>query len=493
MGNKKNKKDIEEIAKSNVKFNSVEKKKITILIVISTIISVISEIFLVKLANIYSTISIARLITIFGIVVFIGLHFVIGFKKLYEFIVEKRFKISAIMIIISTIIGFFQNQFGIKEWILNTDTTLSLWWNIKFYSLLLISYELFNIITNKNKSYSIIGTIVVIFSGAVQWNFNKIDSLILGEFIVVLVYKFLNKEKNYKKILISCGIVGCCMAYMFSFEGYAISFAYIFISLIIWIILKNKNMLKDKNTKLIGSITLIASIVVSALIKVVLIPHYNDDTIIKNSGLANLYSYLYNVFLPFYNIEDKALCGSFLSMFPLPMFLALYYIYKNDDHLEFLLPITIVTVLETIFCLSGFPAMIEKITLFSYVSLPRCVAAVNLACVYIVFYMLSNFNKMIFSIPNIIKITFVLMIILVFIGYPEIFATKNFLSIFAIEISVISFLFLNFDDKNYKNVFLFFVTLIVLIGGVSVNPIIKGDISKENINENQVLEDIQKY
>ena len=62
------------------------------------------------------------------------------------------------------------------------------WLVIKFVALIFTSFELFSIITNKNKKMSIAGTIVLAFSGCVMWNLDKIDSLILGQIITVLFY-----------------------------------------------------------------------------------------------------------------------------------------------------------------------------------------------------------------------------------------------------------------------------------------------------------------
>lgn len=123
-----------------------EKNKFSKLIVVSIIISLIIEFILTK-SNVYFSISIARIITIFGLTSFIFSHFVFGFKKVWYFIVDKRYKISFYMIILSTIIGFFQNNITLKEWLLETDVVLCLWWNIKFYALMLVSYELFLILT----------------------------------------------------------------------------------------------------------------------------------------------------------------------------------------------------------------------------------------------------------------------------------------------------------------------------------------------------------
>lgn len=469
MGNKKNKKDIESMNQVREKLTVQEKKKVCILELISIILAVIIEFIFV---NTGKNISITRVITLFGIISFIGLHFIIGFKKLYTIIVENRFIISGIMIIVSTIIGYFNNQIGIKEWILNTNTVLSLWWNIKFYGLLLVSYELFSLLTDKSKGYSIIGTIVVVFSGAVQWNFDKIDSLILGELVVVLLDKLLKEEKIAKKLIFAICIFSSIIAYVFTFEGYAISFAYVFIALIIWIFIRNKHLLKDKKNLIICLTTFIISILCATLAKSITQVHYNDVIENEVKGISYLYSYLYNMFLPFHDLTINSLFGSFLSGFPLPMFLALYYMFKNEDNVEFLLPITIVSVIETVFCMSGLPDIVNKISLLSNVSLARCVPAVNLANVYILFYTIKHIDKKMFSISAAIRISIVAMLIVGFIGYPENFNSRAFLNVFMIESCLLSFLYLIFHDKNYKNVLLFFLCVITLIGGLTVNPII---------------------
>lgn len=468
MGNKKNKKEIQQMKKKHETITEKEKKKIFILGLISIILSGIVEFIFVNSGNI---ISIPRFITVWGILGFIGLHFVIGFKKLYTIIVENRFKISIVMIAISTIVGYLQSNSGIQEWLLNTSTTLSLWWNIKFYGLLLVTYELFKIITDESQGMSIVGTIVVVFSGAVQWNFNKIDSLIWGELIVVLLNKLLNQENSKNKTLYIFGIMISIVAYAFTFTGYAISFGYVFLALIIWILIKNRNDLKNNSVLLVG-VTAI-SITCAVILRIKIPFNYNDVIEPEARGLSILYSYLYNILLPFNNLgEETALFGSFLSVFPIPMLIALYYMYKNDNHIEFLLPIVIISVLETVFCMSGLPDVINKITLFSNVSLSRGVAGVSLASVYIMFYMIKHIDKKVFSVTSAMRVVVVLMIAIGFIGYPENFRTKNYMMLFMIEACLMSFLFLIFHDENYKKTLLFFLCIFALIGGITVNPII---------------------
>ena len=81
------------------------------------------------------------------------------------------------------------------------------WLVIKFIALIFASFELFSIITNKNKKMSIAGTIVLAFSGCVMWNLDKIDSLILGEIITVLIYKIVTESKIKKIIPMMLGVI----------------------------------------------------------------------------------------------------------------------------------------------------------------------------------------------------------------------------------------------------------------------------------------------
>lgn len=346
---------------------------------------------------------------------------------------------------------------------------LYLWWGIKFLGLVLVSYELFLIITNENKKLSIIGTIVLTFSGTVQWNINSIDALIIGELITVLVHKFLNKDRISEKIIISICIILGSVIYMFTFRPYAVSFGYLFLALILWIALKNKEKLKDKKIYILGSLTGILSIIGMVVAGV----YFNNNNVeysdINMKGISIFFSYLYNFLLPFNRFDGQELFASVVSVFPLPMFIALYYLYKKEKHMEFLLPTTTVTVLETVFCISGFPEIVSKITFFSEVISLRAIASVQISNLFIMFYFLANVDEELFKMKSAMRITIVCACILVFIKLPVIYSAKIFIYLFAAEISLLSFLFLNFNEKKYQKVLLFFLVLITLIGGVPVN------------------------
>lgn len=449
------------------------KKKISKLIIIAIILSLIIEFILIK-SKVYDSISIPRIITIFGLTAFVFSHFVLGFKKVWHYIVDNRFKISFFMIILSTIIGFFEHNVSLKEWILTTDATLSLWWNIKFYLLMLVSYELFLILTENNKNLSILGTIVVTFSGFVTWNFAYIEPLILGELIVVLINKMLILENKKYKIICMIFAIISAICYAFTVLDYAISFGYVFLALIIWLLIKNRKLITENSS---NKILLISSIILS-IIGIIILKNifYVSITYIANSnlnGFSELFNYLSNIFLPFTEGNNFNYLGSFISVFPIPMLFALYYLYKNDKHIDFLLPITVVTVLETIYCISGFPEVIEKATFLGNTSQSMCIPAVNFANLLIVFYVLENINEKVFNFTVTIRISIIFSCLFVVVQRPEIFSSIGYLYGYVIQFCLLTFLFLNIDDKKYKNTFIFFLVLITLIGGVTVNPIIK--------------------
>lgn len=153
--------------------------------------------------------------------------------------------------------------------------------------------------------------------------------------------------------------------------------------------------------------------------------------------------------------------------------MSLYYLFKYEEHTEFLFPIAIVTVLETIFCISGLPEILGKISLFTYVDTIKCSMAVNLANVFIMFYMMANINKELFKTKHAMRITILVTCLLVFVKFPTDFSSRGYLFIYIIELCSTIFLFLNFEDKKYKKVLLSLLVIFVLCGGITVNPILK--------------------
>ena len=110
--------------------------------------------------------------------------------------IDNRFLISFVMIILTTLVEMPQNPDGILDSLISPNTRFGLIWNIRFYALLLVSFEMFRIITKDSKYISFFGALILVFSGHVQYMFNFMNTLIIGEFGFVCVKKYFDYLKK---------------------------------------------------------------------------------------------------------------------------------------------------------------------------------------------------------------------------------------------------------------------------------------------------------
>lgn len=392
-----------------------------------------------------------------------------GLKEMYTKVIDNRFVVSIALVVVSAIIGFFLNDMSVSQWLLTTDKVLSLWWSTKFFALLLASYELFYIITNKNRNLSVAGTIVLAFSGCVQWNFTKIDSIVLAEIIVVLINNLITEKSFKKNILMSLVVIGCSIGYMYTFRPYAIAFGYLFFALLLWIFTVNRKELKNDKKKLgLITITIVLSIAMAIGSQFIYNNNYTENPENLGSGIHGLFTYTYNTMLFYKPVDNVEYFGGILSLFPLPLCIALYYLYKKEKHAAFLLPLSIMTVLEVVYCISGFPDIFEKVIMLMSVPGIRVVPAVHFANLLIMFYFIANVDDCTFKTKHAIRITLLMAVMLVFIQRPGMIAEKSNLYLIASELSLLTFMFMNYNDKRYIKVFVFFLMVFTLIGGLPV-------------------------
>ena len=368
---------------------------------------------------------------------------------------------------------------GIKDWIMATNTPLCLWWNIRFYALLLVSYELFYLITQKEE-LSIIGSIMIVFSGFIQWNFEFASVMLIGEIIVLLVNKLLRQEKNSYRVVISLLITILSVMYILGGLSLAIAFGLAFIPLIIWIVIKNIESIKENKVNIV---LLFVSLFLSVCIYKFIIERMgfavvNDDNYENEYGTKYLFSYLYNIMLPFKNINNSNIYGSFFSIFPFPMIISLYYIFNNEEHTEFLFPLSIFSTIGTVFCIAGLPLSIVKVLGFTKVSTIDVAVAVNLINLFLLFYMIRNIEKEVFKTKHAMRITILLCCLIAFVNYPSTLGTRLNMSLYIIELASTGFLFLNFEDKKYKKVLLAFLIILTIISGGFVNKLTKREETK---------------
>ena len=514
-----------------------------------------------KKFNIYhNNLFIERTILISLISELFGLQVIIGFRNFWNFIIEKRYIIALICLVLFTVFGISGSSMGATNtWLIEPDkdntilgsyryirsdeyavevpfTTaqkntgmnnfldvnginetnmnisvhcptkmfllfriynigylflplrmaFSFAWNLRIIALILVTYEFLNILTDKKKYLSLIATIIISCSSFINWWMGMaIDILLFGELCLLALDKFmLSKNKKYK-IIWSAAFAYSFISYVFIlYPAWQISFGYIFLALAIWIIIKNRKEYKFEKIDIVcflGILLLIGvfgSIFYSSskdAIQSILNSSYpgaRNET--GGNGLSYLFSYLYSFMLPFISNINTVEYASFLSVFPVPMIIAMIYIYKEEKHAEFIFPLLVVLVLETIWCLSGIPSTLAKITMLNLVPVERCAVSIGLGSIYLYVFMLDKIDKKIMKQTASMYITLGVLAFLALIPLPKGLGSRKYLLTFVIIESVLAFLLLNIGDKKYKNVFLFFAVVGALISGIFVNPIVIG-------------------
>lgn len=374
-----------------------------------------------------------------------------------------------------------------------TDAGLSFYWYARLVAMMLGSYELCLILTKRNKKVSLCGMIVITFSAAVQWWY-CMQVLIWGQIVVVLVDKFMTTNKKRNKYLCALGILVSGLSYIFEFyPAWQISFGYVFLALIIWILIKNIKYEKYRFTKPDVAVIVITLLCIALLLgrwymlsKDTLAAEMNTDYPGERNevggGALNLYSYFYNIFFPTEEYLNPCEYSSMLSLFPIPLILGLIYVIRNKKDLHFWIPMLVVGGFLSIWCVYGFPEFLAVLTKMSMSTAGRASIPLGTVCIYILIYLIGNFekddkliNKKLSYVLSGIFILFIIYKAKTTIGFAEEF---HYLDKFKILLGGEIFLalifgVLNINNEKIKNYTIYGLIAVALITGLGVNPVIR--------------------
>lgn len=383
--------------------------------------------------------------------------------------------------------------FQIGFLLLGNDMGFSFYWYVRLVAMMLGAYELCLILTNKNKKLSLCGMIVITFSAAVQWWY-CMHVLIYGQIVIVLIDKFMNTDKKRNKYLCALGMLIAGLSYVFEmYPAWQVSFGYLFLAMVIWLLIKNIKYGNYKFTK-----HDVAVIVITILCLVLLIGRwymlskdaiaatmntdYPGDRQEVGGGAINLYSYFYNIFFAHEDFLNPCEYSSMLSLFPIPMILGLIYVIRNKKDLHFWILMLVVSGFLSIWCVYGFPAWLANITFMSMTTAGRVSIPVGTACIYMLIYLMANIKKEDKFISKNVAIVlsgiFILFIIYkakTTIGYANEFPyLDRFKILVAGEIFLaIIYGVLNMQNEKIKNYTIYGLIAVALITGLNVNPVIR--------------------
>lgn len=320
------------------------------------------------------------------------------------------------------------------------------------------------------------------------------DTLIWGQIAIVLIDKFMNTEKKRNKYLCALGILISGLSYVFVFyPAWQVSFGYVFLAMVIWLLIKNIKYGKYKFTK-----HDIAVICITIICMVLLLGRWyiiSKDTLLAEmstdypgernevgGGAYNLYSYFYNIFFTFEEFLNPCEYSSMLSFYPIPLILGLIYVIRNKKDLHFWIPMLVVGGFLSIWCVFGFPSIIAQITKMSMTTAGRVTIPLGTVSIYALIYLMGNFekddkllNKKLTYFLAVFATLFIIYKAKTTIGYA---ADFHYLDKFKLLLGGEIFLaaifgILNLNDEKIKNYTIYGIIAIALMSGLRVNPIIR--------------------
>ena len=367
---------------------------------------------------------------------------------------------------------------------------LSWYWCSKLILLILLGFEACMIITKKNKKVALLGAIMIAFSPAVQWWFvpHAVDVFFWGLALFVTAYHFFVTDRWRRWLfmgLLSCSAITFVVAL---YPPLQVPIGLVMLALLIVCLIRDKKEITFKK-KDIWRIVAMAVFVLAVLGWVIwnskdaIMALYNTAypgkrvSLGGGLGISGLFTDLTSFLLPYREItySNSSEISTFIQF--APVFMILYPVIwkkmKRDKNMIVGNTMLICIIIMAVFMTVGFPSLLAKITLFSYIDDFRMKLAYGfVAVLFTVWGIDMLWKKQILSKKQIFGTIAIFGFLYVcFVGTNELtYASWKFYGVLIIGLLALVYLML----KHYKKLFLVGTATVVLAAGATVNPIARG-------------------
>ena len=386
-------------------------------------------------------------------------------------------------------IGIIYRIFQIGYILFGNSRGLAFFWNARFIMLVMVTFELMMIITNKKKKLSLLGTMLIAFAPIVSWWFSingLVEMLVSMQLAIILLDKYMIETNFKRRIFYLIGIAISAGTFLFAFyPSWEIPLAYITLGLGIWIILKNYKECKI-NKKDVISIIVIGGIWAISIgyllikskdtIQIILNTAYPGSRLEVGGGsIAKLFEYPINIF---FNINSSQLLTNtceeavFFDFFPIGLIFTLYIFIKEKKKKILLIILTILDVFFGTWLIFGFPKTVAQITLLSNSQTARTYLAFGMINILMLIRALSLFEVKV-NVKKSLIFSLILATIITALTYKyySYYLHLYMIIIIYITLIVVFYLFFRANKKNEMNLLLITVFLISIISSLIVNPL----------------------
>lgn len=379
------------------------------------------------------------------------------------------------------------NIFNLPFLILPFKNAFALMWFGKLFVIFFAWFELFMIITKNKKVYSLLGTVLITFSAANMWWYCN-DLLAYGSLAILIIHYFINCNKIIHKLILSVLLAVVGLNYIFVlYPAWQVTYGYVFLCFVIWMLFENKSKVKWRDSLyLILPLFIIVTITIIVFNNSIDIYNTVTSTIYPGKrfstggyGYNLLFNYFTSIFFPIISYHNPSEMSNFLSFYPIPIFMSIYYIIVKKNKDLFLIIFSICAILLSLWNYIELPNIMAKVSLISFSIPERSNVVVGFICVLLIIRLMSlHEDKEMLKLKRInaaIISSIFIIILTVFICYQIL---NNYLNTGMIIVSLIIFiplmsLIIINNKKTNKYLAVILIVLSLYIGG-TVNPINKG-------------------
>lgn len=281
----------------------------------------------------------------------------------------------------------FSNVFNLGYYLFGSEYGLSFFTVTCLIFSFMIAFEFSYIITGKKRLPALLGASLIGLSQFSLWwsMVLQIPALLT---IIVCAYYFFEAVNTRSKLLFAAGVALAGAMFICNlYPAWQVPFAYVILSLLIWVFTTHWNHMKAMRKGdwliIIGAFAFMCSVVLSylynnqAYFTAVMATEYPGARL-SSGGYAmdKLLTYPASLLYPFKNTGNNSEAGTFFNLFPLPIVFAVGVIIQDacgkikDKSQQFCDPFILWLMIPTVFlfvyCTVGIPELLAKLTLISY-------------------------------------------------------------------------------------------------------------------------------
>lgn len=371
--------------------------------------------------------------------------------------------------------------------LLGNDYGLSWYWCMKVILLILMSFEFCMVITKRDKLVSVFGALLIAFAPPIQWWFGIIDIFLFGMVLFLTGYYFLTAKKRWQKNAWAALAPFAAMAFVLPlYPALMVPLGMFFLVMLVAVLVRDKKLItfgKVDIWRIAVAVAVFAGIcsyfVISSWegIMAMMNTSYPGHRVLLggDSEMKTLFTDMTTFALPYREItySNSSEMSTFIQF--APVFLMLYpVIYKKmkkDSNIIVGNVLVGCIVFVAVYMFVGFPELLAKVTLFSMVNRIHLTYGF-IATVFTIWGISMIWKKQILTKKQILAVLAICCALYVcFVGVNELsyFGWKYYIVVI-VGLAVLGYLML----AGHKKLFLTGMTIVVMLAGLTVNPIARG-------------------